>query len=49
LKNGHNPDLISEKSFEWHAGPFIAALVYAFLGCVLAAGVMAYKRGSQRG
>jgi hypothetical protein len=32
LKNGHNPDLISEKSFEWHAGPYLAALVYAFLG-----------------
>jgi hypothetical protein len=49
LKNGHNPDLISEKSFEWHAGPYIAALVYAFLAGVLAVGVMAHKRGSQGG
>jgi hypothetical protein len=44
LKNGHNPDLISEKSFEWHAGPYLAALVYAFLGGVLAIGVMSYRR-----
>jgi len=46
LKNGHNPDLISEKSFEWHAGPYIAALVYVFLAVVLAVGVLAYRRRS---
>ena len=48
LKTGHNPDLISEKSFEWHAGPYLAALVYAFLAGVLVFGVMAYKRTSRR-
>ncbi len=31
MKAGGNPDLVSEKSFEWHAGPFLAAAVYAFL------------------
>jgi hypothetical protein len=30
LKGG-NPNLVPEKSFEWHAGPYIAASVYAFL------------------
>jgi hypothetical protein len=35
LKGG-NPNLVSEKSFEWHAGPFIAAAVYAFLFGVVA-------------
>ncbi len=28
---GGNPDLVSEKSFEWHAGPYLAAAVFAFL------------------
>jgi hypothetical protein len=31
MKAGGNPDLVSEKSFEWHAGPYVAAAVYAFL------------------
>jgi hypothetical protein len=31
MKEGQNPDLVSEKSFEWHAGPYLAAAVYAFL------------------
>ena len=30
LKGG-NPNLVSEKSFEWHVGPYVAASVYAFL------------------
>jgi hypothetical protein len=30
LKGG-NPNLVSEKSFEWHAGPYLAASVYAFM------------------
>jgi len=34
LKGG-NPNLVSEKSFEWHAGPYVAASVYAFLFGVL--------------
>ncbi len=33
---GGNPNLVSEKSFEWHAGPYLAASVYAFLFCVIA-------------
>jgi hypothetical protein len=36
MKAGGNPDLVSEKSFEWHAGPFIAASVYAFLFGIVA-------------
>src|SRR5207253_10035051 len=31
MKAGGNPDLVSEKSFEWHVGPYLAAAVYAFL------------------
>ncbi len=33
---GGNPNLVSEKSFEWHAGPYVAASVYAFLLAVAA-------------
>ena len=35
LKGG-NPNLVSEKSFEWHAGPYVAASVYAFLFGIIA-------------
>jgi hypothetical protein len=31
MLKGGNPNLVSEKSFEWHAGPYVAAAVYAFL------------------
>jgi hypothetical protein len=31
MKIGGNPNLVSEKSFEWQAGSFVAAAVYAFL------------------
>jgi hypothetical protein len=31
MLKGGNPNLVSEKSFEWHAGPYVAAGVYAFL------------------
>jgi hypothetical protein len=44
MKEGQNPNLVSEKSFEWNAGPYIAASVYAFLFGVLALGVMKYRR-----
>jgi hypothetical protein len=44
LKTGQNPNLVSEKSFEWHAGPYVAASVYAFLGGVAAIGVIKYTR-----
>ncbi len=36
MKTGGNPNLVSEKSFEWHAGPYVAASVYAFLFGVVA-------------
>jgi hypothetical protein len=40
MKAGGNPNLVSEKSFEWHAGPYLAAAVYAFLvGIVFFLGV----------
>ncbi|HVB96025.1 MAG TPA: hypothetical protein VND41_05440 [Nitrososphaerales archaeon] len=44
MKQGQNPNLVEEKSFEWHAGPYVAASVYAFLFAVLALGVMRYRR-----
>jgi hypothetical protein len=44
MKAGQNPNLVSEKSFEWHAGPYVAASVYAFLGGVVAIGFMMYRR-----
>jgi len=34
LKGG-NPNLVSEKSFEWHAAPYLAASAYAFLFSVV--------------
>jgi len=44
MKEGQNPNLVSEKSFEWNAGPYVAASVYAFLFGVLALGVMKYRK-----
>ncbi|MDA4115422.1 MAG: hypothetical protein OK442_02570 [Thaumarchaeota archaeon] len=44
MKEGQNPNLVSEKSFEWHAGPYVAASIYAFLFGVLALGVLRYRR-----
>ncbi len=44
MKEGQNPNLVSEKSFEWHAGPYVAASMYAFLFGILAFGVMKYRR-----
>jgi hypothetical protein len=45
LKGG-NPNLVSEKSLEWHAGPYVAASVYAFLFGVVA--FMALRFRSKR-
>ncbi|HUI85725.1 MAG TPA: hypothetical protein VLY21_01050 [Nitrososphaerales archaeon] len=45
LKGG-NPNLVSEKSFEWHAGPFVAASVYAFLIGVLVLGAFSYAESN---
>jgi hypothetical protein len=44
MKEGQNPNLVSEKSFEWHAGPYVAASIYAFLFGVLAFGVLRYRK-----
>lgn len=44
LKGG-NPNLVPEKSFEWHAGPYVAASVYAFLFGVVA--FMVLRLGSR--
>ncbi len=47
LKEGQNPNLVEDKSFEWHAGPYVAASVYAFLAGVLAFGVLRFKSRSR--
>jgi hypothetical protein len=47
LKSGQNPQLVSEKSFECNAGPYVAASVYAFLGGVLVIGLLTYRRRSR--
>jgi len=43
MKDGQNPNLVSEKSFEWHAGPYVAASVYAFLAGVLGYAVIRFR------
>jgi hypothetical protein len=48
LKDGQSPSLVSDKSFEWNAGPYVAASVYAFLGGVVALGLVRYRRGEDR-
>jgi hypothetical protein len=48
LREGQNPNLVSDKSFEWHAGPYVAASVYAFLAGVLAFGAMQFRSRSRR-
>lgn len=48
MKEGENPNLVSEKSFEWHAGPYIAASVYAFLAGVLMFGALKFRNRSRR-
>jgi hypothetical protein len=35
MKKGGNPNIVSEKSFEWHVGPYLAAGVYAFLFSII--------------
>ncbi len=46
MAKGGNPNLVSEKSFEWRAGPYLAASVYAFLFGVVA--FMALRLRSRR-
>jgi hypothetical protein len=51
MEAGGNPNLVSEKSFEWNAGPLLAAGVYAFLltiVVVVAAGFISRDRGPRR-
>lgn len=48
MRLGQNPDLVSEKSFEWHAGPYVAASVYAFFAGVLVLGALRVRRRSGR-
>jgi hypothetical protein len=40
---------VSEKSFEWHMGPWVAASVYAALFAVLAIGVIKFRGRSRSG
>lgn len=47
MKEGQNPNLVSEKSFEWNAGPYVAASVYAFLFGVLAYGALKFRQRSR--
>jgi len=47
MQAGRDPNLVSEKSFEWHAGPFLAAAVYAFLFGV-ASYLVVRRRQSER-
>lgn len=49
MKEGQNPNLVSEKSFEWHSGPYVAALVYAFLFGVVALGAIKYRNRPRQG
>ena len=48
MKDGQNPNLVSEKSFEWHAGPYIAASVYAFLAGIVVFGALKLRDRSRR-
>lgn len=48
LKEGQNPNLVEDKSFEWHAGPYVAASVYAFLAGVLAFGALKFRSRPRR-
>lgn len=48
MKLGQNPNLVSEKSFEWHAGPYVAASVYAFLVGILVFGALKLKNRPRR-
>jgi hypothetical protein len=49
MRIGQNPNLVSEKSFEWSAGPYVAASVYAFLFGVVVMGVMKYRSRPRSG
>jgi hypothetical protein len=48
LKDGQSPNLVSDKSFEWNAGPYVAASVYALLGGVATIGLIRYRKDANR-
>jgi hypothetical protein len=48
IKLGQNPNLVSEKSFEWHAGPYVAVSVYAFIAGILVVGVVMSRNRSRQ-
>lgn len=43
MREGKSPDIVSEKSLEWRAGPFVAAAVYALVGIVVGLTVLRFK------
>jgi hypothetical protein len=49
IKDGLTPDLVPEKSFEWQAGPYVAASVYASLGAVAMTGLLMVCRSQRLG
>lgn len=50
MERGGNPNLVSEKSLEWHAGPLVAAIVYAFMfSIVFVLGVKLRSKGKALG
>jgi len=49
LKTGQNPNLVSEKSFEWNAGPYVAATVYGLLAAIAVVGVARYRGRARLG
>jgi hypothetical protein len=48
IKLGQNPNLVSEKSFEWHAGPYVAVFVYAFIAGIFMVGVVKFRNRSRQ-
>ena len=48
MENGGNPNLVSEKSLEWHAGPYLAASVYAFLSGIVFVLAVRARPGKRR-
>jgi ketosteroid isomerase-like protein len=48
IKEGLNPNLVEEKSFEWHAGPYVAASLYAFLFGIVGLTAMKYRSARRK-
>ena len=47
MLKGGNPNLVSEKSFEWHSAPLLAAAVYAFMAGVGAIMLVRYRAATK--